>query len=79
MSPTHLPHVSLGREDDGFQAVVRVLHVLLLHYFHEPGKDLGVHELRVSENCTARLDGLWGKIMERMRLLRTPPSIPPAR
>lgn len=55
---THLPHVSLGGEDNGFQAIVGVGHVLLLDYGHEPRKHLGIGELRVAEDSAPGLDGL---------------------
>ena len=58
-SRTHLPHVALGSEDDGFQAVVRVLHILLLNDAQEPGENLGVGQLRVAEDSAAGLNGLW--------------------
>lgn len=58
-SRTHLPHVALGGEDDGFQAVVRVLHILLLDDAQEPGENLGVSQLRVAEDGAAGLNGLW--------------------
>lgn len=31
---THLPHVSLGGEDNGFKTIVGVGHILLLDHVH---------------------------------------------
>lgn len=58
-SRTHLPHVALGGEDDGFQAIVRVLDLLLLDDAQEPGKNLHVGQLRVAEDGAPGLNGLW--------------------
>ena len=67
-SRTHLPHVALGGEDDGFQAVVRVLDLLLLDDAQEPGKNLRVGQLRVAEDGAPGLNGLWTRREESQAL-----------
>ena len=67
-SRTHLPHVALGGEDDGFQAVIRVLDLLLLDDAQEPGKNLRVGQLRVAEDGAPGLNGLWTRREESQAL-----------
>lgn len=55
---THLSHVSLGCEDDGLQAIVGHGQTLLLHHVLQPGQDLSIRQLGVTQHCTARLDRL---------------------
>lgn len=64
MVTTNLAHVSLGCEDNGFQAVICVRHFFLLDDIHESGEDLSIRELGVAEHRTAGLDGLWTETAE---------------
>ena len=61
-------HVALGGEDDGFQAVIRVLDLLLLDDAQEPGKNLRVGQLRVAEDGAPGLNGLWTRREESQAL-----------
>lgn len=54
----HLSHVSLRREDDRLQAVVRHCQRLLLHHFLQTSQNLSIRQLRVAQDGAAGLDGL---------------------
>lgn len=53
-----LSHVALSGEDDGLEAVVGDVQVLLLYHLRQTHHDLVISEFAVTQHSAAGLDGL---------------------